>query len=112
MKFCNGLFYILKTNNKIVKQNPDEVLETIHNIIEAHADSIEHLGVLSGLSGTTLFQFYYAEYIKDKSITNKAIDSIGQCIEKNQFGICAPYVLHGHSRFDMDIESFGAGRIH
>ncbi|WP_299314148.1 lanthionine synthetase C family protein [uncultured Aquimarina sp.] len=56
-------------------------LKEINTIVDQQQYQEENIGVLSGLSGITLFQFYYAKFL-DKDITDTGYKLIENCIQK------------------------------
>jgi len=56
-------------------------LKEINTIVDQQQYQEENIGVLSGLSGIALFQFYYAKFL-DKDITDTGYKLIENCIQK------------------------------
>ncbi|MBJ6369845.1 hypothetical protein [Snuella sedimenti] len=57
-------------------------LKEISNIIESKYKSENHIGVLAGLSGISLFQFYYSKYLGKDCHIDIGIEIIDRSIVK------------------------------
>ncbi|AWK05747.1 hypothetical protein HYN56_16485 [Flavobacterium crocinum] len=81
-------------NNELHK-----ILQSVNNHINKEYIEVEHLGILSGLSGAALFQFYYSAYTNDNSDNTTGIDIIGYCIQKINNGYGYPTYCGGIAGF-------------
>ena len=70
---------ILVENKKAILENK---LKEIDTIIKSQFENEAHLGVLAGLSGMALFQFYYSKYLDTDSNANVGVAIISNGIEK------------------------------
>ncbi|WP_422860341.1 lanthionine synthetase C family protein [Flagellimonas sp. S174] len=73
----------------------EEKLETISAEIQNGYRQEESLGILTGVSGMALFQFYYAKYKGDDSIADLGVDMVSYCIEKINEGFSYPTYCAG-----------------
>ncbi len=72
-----------------------EKLKDIHTILHENYRNTEHIGVLSGISGISLFQFYYARYIENENIADIAVDTISETIQRMNNGYSFPTFCTG-----------------
>ncbi len=70
-------------------------LKDIDIIIKTEYKKEEQLGVLSGLSGIALFQFYYSKYLDTDSNADVGVDIISNSIEKINDGYSFPTFCTG-----------------
>lgn len=60
----------------------EKVLKSIRNQIKEYHQEQEHIGVLSGLSGISIFLFHYSEFLQDNEVANEATELIELSVEK------------------------------
>ncbi|AXT51766.1 hypothetical protein D1818_13275 [Aquimarina sp. BL5] len=72
-----------------------EKLKEIHHILKENYTNKEHLGVLSGISGISLFQFYYARFIEDEQIADIGVAVISETIQRMNDGYSFPSFCTG-----------------
>lgn len=82
-----------------------EKLATISGIITTKYTEETHLGVLTGLSGLALFQFYYSKFLNRDEHTDTGLDILTQCIDHINNGY-HPHLLHRNSRNRLDSGTF------
>lgn len=70
-------------------------LEQISSILSENYKDTEHVGVLSGLSGIALFQFYYAKLLEEESHADIGVEMISLVIEKINDGYSFPTFCTG-----------------
>jgi len=70
-------------------------LEEISSILSDNYKTTEHVGVLSGLSGISLFQFYYAKLTEEESHADMGVEMISLVIEKINEGYSFPTFCTG-----------------
>ena len=70
-------------------------LDEIHLSLCSNYKDTTDIGVLSGISGIALFQFYYAKYTKQESAANIGTEIIYQIIEKINNGYDYPTFCTG-----------------
>ncbi|MFD2563785.1 lanthionine synthetase C family protein [Aquimarina rubra] len=72
-----------------------EKLKEIQNILKENQNHKEHIGVLSGISGISLFQFYYARFVEDEKIADIGVDTISETIQRMNDGYSFPTFCTG-----------------
>lgn len=72
-----------------------EKLESINSIIEIEYKNEKQIGVLDGLSGIALFQFYYSKYLNVDEHADLGIEIITNCIAKINEGYKYPTFCSG-----------------
>ncbi|WP_298542115.1 lanthionine synthetase C family protein [uncultured Aquimarina sp.] len=72
-----------------------EKLKEIHHILKENYADKEHLGVLSGISGISLFQFYYARFVEDEQIADIGVAVISETIQRMNDGYSFPTFCTG-----------------
>jgi len=77
------------------KKNLEKKLKEIDEIIKSHYKQTEHTGVLAGLSGISLFQFYYSKYLDINSNADIGVEIISTCIDKINNGYNFPTFCTG-----------------
>lgn len=77
------------------KQILEKKLVQIHDILKSKYQQEKHLGVLAGLSGISLFQFYYSKYLDIETNADIGVDIITNCIEKINNGYDYPTFCNG-----------------
>ncbi|MHA7055677.1 lanthionine synthetase C family protein [Aquimarina sp. M1] len=70
-------------------------LKDIHNVLKENYIKTEHIGVLSGVSGISLFQFYYARFLEDEVIADIGVDTISETIQRMNDGYSFPTFCTG-----------------
>lgn len=56
-------------------------LDEINNILKETKDLPKQAGLLSGMAGIILFQFYYAKFKNDDELANLALNNLENCIQ-------------------------------
>ncbi|WP_282160506.1 lanthionine synthetase C family protein [Ulvibacterium marinum] len=79
------------------KKKLEEKLREIDNSIKQHFRQEENTGVLVGLSGVSLFQFYYSKYLDVNSNANFGVEILSNVIEKINQGYGYPTFCDGIS---------------
>jgi lantibiotic modifying enzyme len=79
------------------KKKLEENLKEIDNSIKQHFQQEENTGVLVGLSGVSLFQFYYSKYLDVNSNANFGVEILSNVIEKIDQGYGYPTFCDGIS---------------
>lgn len=78
------------------KEILEKKLEEIHIIIKDKYENNDEIGILSGLSGITLFQFYYSKYLNtNDDHSNLAVKMLETCISKINRGSYLPTYCSG-----------------
>lgn len=70
-------------------------LKEIHKVLHENYKNTEHIGVLSGISGISLFQFYYARYVENETIADNAVETISETIQRMNEGYSFPTFCTG-----------------
>ncbi|KAA2218523.1 lanthionine synthetase C family protein [Maribacter flavus] len=70
-------------------------LSEISLIIEREYKSMQDVGILGGISGCALFQFYYAKFLDSDYHSNLGIDIVAYCIDKINDGYSFPSYCSG-----------------
>ncbi|WP_378180747.1 lanthionine synthetase C family protein [Aquimarina sp. SS2-1] len=70
-------------------------LKEIHSILQENYQHSDHIGVLSGISGISLFQFYYARFIEDEQIADIGVDAMSEAIQRMNDGYSFPTFCTG-----------------
>jgi len=78
-----------------MKKNLEKKLREIDLLIKEHYDETQHTGVLAGLSGISLFQFYYSKYLDINTNADIGVDIISKCIDKINNGYNYPTFCTG-----------------
>ena len=86
-------------------------LKEIDQIIKNEYQNEENIGVLVGLSGMALFQFYYSKYLDINDHADVGVDIITHCIGKINEGYNTPTYCRGIAGFGwvldhLDLEGF------
>ncbi|MBW1294128.1 lanthionine synthetase C family protein [Aquimarina litoralis] len=79
-------------------------LEKISNILSENYTTNEHVGVLSGISGIALFQFYYAKFTDNDAYADIGVEMISTVIEKINEGYSFPTFCTGIAGAGWTIE--------
>ncbi|WP_103866047.1 lanthionine synthetase C family protein [Aquimarina sp. I32.4] len=72
-------------------------LQEISEILEVETDQNKEVGVLSGISGVALFQFYYSRFTEDDTHADKGVETITKTIELINNGFSYPTFCAGIS---------------
>ncbi len=72
-----------------------EKLSTISKIIKDNYTEESHLGMLSGLSGLALFQFYYSRFVDNDEFSAIGLEILTRCIDKINDGYNFPTYCTG-----------------
>ncbi len=91
-------------NNTRIESVLKRQLSEISLILERSYKHNENLGVLSGISGACLFQFYYAKYLNDSSKAQIATNIIKEAINRINDGYDFPSYCKGLGGFGWLIE--------
>lgn len=83
----------------MIKEELEEKLKEINEIIKKEYSNSTSVGVLEGLSGISLFQFYYSRYLNNNDFNNDGIETLNLCIEKINNGNCYSTYCNGISGF-------------
>ncbi|MFD0862870.1 lanthionine synthetase C family protein [Sungkyunkwania multivorans] len=70
-------------------------LTEINKIIESHWQESKDIGVLSGISGIALFQFYYSRLVKEESVADLGAEMISATVERINDGFHLPTFCSG-----------------
>ncbi len=70
-------------------------LKEISSILQKQHTDVTDVGVMSGLSGIALFQFYYSKYLDVDKHSDIGIEMISNCIEKINDGYSTPTFCSG-----------------
>jgi class I lanthipeptide synthase len=87
-------------NKSLLRQK----LAEISAIIKKKYIDIPDIGVLAGISGVTLFQFYYSKYLNIDEHANVGTEMILCCIEKINNGYSLPTFCNGIAGFGWAIQ--------
>ncbi|MCD2258058.1 lanthionine synthetase C family protein [Psychroserpens luteolus] len=79
-------------------------LAEISKIIETEYINEEHIGLMSGLSGMALFQFYYSKYLDIEDNANFGANILSHCIEKINHGYNSPLYSNGIAGFGWTLD--------
>nr|WP_315029500.1 lanthionine synthetase LanC family protein [uncultured Chryseobacterium sp.] len=80
-------------------------LQEINNIIKKEISTVNDIGVLAGLSGIALFQFYYSRYLNNnEEIYEDALGTLQLCVEKLNSGYHKPTFCSGIAGFGWTID--------
>jgi lantibiotic biosynthesis protein len=77
------------------KQILDQKLEDISKIVRSLYSRQYNLGVLNGISGLSLFQFYYARYTDSEEPATLGTQTIVNCVERINQGYGYPTFCNG-----------------
>ena len=86
----------------------EEKLETISDIITAKYTKESHLGVLAGLSGLALFQFYYSRFLERDEYADTALAILTRCIDHINVGYTFPTYCTGIAGMGWTLEHLKA----
>lgn len=86
-------------------------LKEIDSVLSVNYSLNTQLGVLSGGSGLSLFQFYYAQFLNNERKSESALSILSSCIENINNGYMYPTYCAGLSGFSwttthLDQEGF------
>ncbi len=73
----------------------NEKLKEINSILQWQYTTVADVGVMAGLSGIALFQFYYSKYLDVDEHSDIGIEMISNCIEKINDGYSTPTFCSG-----------------
>ncbi|MCK8524164.1 lanthionine synthetase C family protein [Aquimarina sp. D1M17] len=73
----------------------NQKLEEIHSILEEKYLENKQIGVLSGISGISLFQFYYSKFKDNDEYADKAAETITKALESINEGYVYPTFCDG-----------------
>jgi class I lanthipeptide synthase len=81
---------IIESKIKLFKVKLEVKLEDINILLREKYIHEKHVGVLEGLSGIALFQFYYAKYTNNDKFSDWGKDSLEKIIERINQGYSYP----------------------
>ncbi|WP_025742037.1 lanthionine synthetase C family protein [Aquimarina pacifica] len=70
-------------------------LKEIGEILNAKSEEISDVGVLSGISGVALFQFYYSKFLEDDSFADQGAENLMRMVELINTGNVLPTFCTG-----------------
>ena len=73
----------------------EEKLKEIEKIISLRYKNENHIGVLSGLSGIALFQFYYSKYLDKDTYSDIGVEILTTCVDRMNEGYNYPTYCTG-----------------
>lgn len=79
-------------------------LQEINNVIKEEISKENDIGILNGLSGVALFQFYYSRYLDNENIYEDALTTLQKCFEKINDGYSLPTFCSGIAGFGWTID--------
>lgn len=79
-------------------------LQEINKVISNDISEENDIGVLTGLAGIAMFQFYYAKYLNSDIIYEDACDTLQKCMEKINEGYSLPTFCSGIAGFGWTID--------
>lgn len=83
-------------NSSLINNNLlEKALKEFSTIIPKKFKDIENVGVIAGISGIALFQFYYARLLKDEKHADIGAEIISYCIDKINQGYSYPTYCNG-----------------
>ena len=82
------------------KHHLERKLNEIHQVIKNKYSSVSEIGVLGGLSGIALFEFYYSKFLDTEEPSDIGVSIISECISKINEG-------YGMHTFCNGIAGFG-----
>ncbi|SHJ46989.1 lanthionine synthetase C family protein [Aquimarina spongiae] len=77
------------------KKELEKKLDEIYNILQNYQTENQNIGVLAGVSGVSLFQFYYARYKDSEEAADKGAEIISQAVESISNGYTFPTFCSG-----------------
>lgn len=81
------------------KKKLEEKLKEINDLITINYSDLKQLGVLAGLSGISLFKFYYSKYLDIDEHADLGVDMLSDCIDKINEGYSFPTFCAGIAGF-------------
>ncbi len=85
----------------------EEKLKEIYDVIKNNELSEQHHGVLAGVSGISLFQFYYSKYIDQEEPADSGVEMISKTIEDINSGYAYPTFCTGIAGAGWVLEILG-----
>lgn len=79
-------------------------LQEINNVIKKEISKENDIGILDGLSGIALFQFYYSKFLDSEKIHDDALITLKKCFEKINNGYCLPTFCSGIAGFGWTLD--------
>ena len=79
-------------------------LRDIENVLKDHYNTEEQIGVVSGLTGLSLFQFYYARYLNQEEPEEMGVKFLELCGEKINNMMFIPTFCSGIAGFGWALE--------
>lgn len=83
----------------MVKEQLEEKLREIDQIVNTEISNLNSIGVLAGLSGVSLFHFYYSKYLNDSKYVDKGSEVLMDCVNKINNGFSQLTYCNGISGF-------------
>ena len=81
------------------KEKLEEKLKEINDLITTNYTDLGQLGVLAGLSGISLFKFYYSKYLDIDEHADFGVDILSNCVDKINEGYSFPTFCGGLAGF-------------
>ncbi|MDY8137085.1 lanthionine synthetase C family protein [Aquimarina sp. 2201CG5-10] len=91
-------------NNKISRKKLEKKLAEVYEITKNDFEKSKHVGVLSGISGVSLFQFYYAKFLDNDEYADVGAEVIAHTIERINSGYTYPTFCTGIAGAGWTIE--------
>ncbi len=73
----------------------EQQLKEIADILSQKYTDSQNVGVIAGISGMALFQFYYSKYLNVDTYSEIGVDMIAHCVEKINNGYSFPTYCNG-----------------
>lgn len=70
-------------------------LKEIASVLEAESEENKYVGVLSGISGIALFQFYYSRYLGDDKYADQGVQNLTRMVDLINSGVVFPTFCTG-----------------
>jgi len=83
----------------MTKTELENKLYEINTIITSNYKDLKHLGVLAGLSGISLFKFYYSKYLDIDEHADFGVELLSTCIDSLNEGYNFPTFCTGIAGF-------------
>ncbi len=86
------------------KKELEQHLEHLAQLAQNNYQSMENIGVLGGMSGVALFQFYCSKHFDDDSYADMGVEIISRCVDKINNGYSYPTYCAGIAGFGWALE--------
>ncbi len=90
------------------KELLEQKLEEISSIIENKYSSENDIGIIAGIAGCSLFQFYYSKYLDVDQYADKGVEMIFHCVDKINNGYSYPTYCNGIAGLGWAIQHLNA----